>query len=122
MKQLAPAAIYKLEQRTGGWSGGAAQPQAQLRNVVGRRRSIAMQQRRYARGPNSRRIVPPLSSTSRLVMTPRIAIGLAPSTSECRAVTNRYAGGIPLTPNGLGRPPSPRNAFSPWLSSGRRHG
>ena len=93
-------------------TGWAAQPQTQLRNVVGRRRSMATQQRRYALGPNSRRIVPPLSSTSRLVMTPRIAIGLVASTRECRAAATRYAGGVTAMPNRPGRRPSPRNAFS----------
>jgi hypothetical protein len=42
---------------------------------------MARQQRMYVRGPNSRTIVAPFSSTSRLVITPRIAIGLAPLTA-----------------------------------------
>ncbi len=62
---------------SGGFTRKGAQfqpPNTQARNVVRRPVNIAEQQRRYARGPNSRTIVSVFRKISLLVMTPLIAM------------------------------------------------
>ena len=59
--------------------------------MVGRRKATATQQRKNVRGPNSRTIVAALSSTCRLVITPRMATARLLLQRSGPAHSDRYA-------------------------------